>query len=370
MVKIKKIVAVATLFAVMLVMSTPSLTSAYSDLPGGTTQLNKYLILDSGTATPNTTFEFEVAAGSGSTPGTGEMTVTPGISPDKVTVSDAVFTPSDSATAAIYGETGQSATNKIAAKKAVTVDFSQVNFNKPGVYRYIISEKAPSAPFQKVSGKDVLTVDVYVENDFSATSGLKIAGYVSYEGTVNTNPTSNGNKPSGAEKSDKFLNTMATYTLSVEKQISGNQADLDDEFSITLKLTGIPSGDKVKVDAANTSVTGYSAEYTADASREITITLDYGNAKNLTVTGIPSGTGYAITEDDANTNGYTTKYQIGSGAEGDSATGTLSANTSVKVKNTKQGAVPTGIITKILPGVILIVIAALLLARRRRYAGK
>ena len=367
--RFRKIITVLTAIAMVFAMNATAFADYGAGVAGGTTTLNKYLVIDADAsvpAIPANTFKFSVAAGSGNaTLGDGELPVTAGVAPGSVTVTHAAFTSGQAATNENAKKAlGDSTTTKKAAVQPVTVDFSGVAFRAPGVFRYVITEGNTTAPYSKVANKDKITVDVYVENDpaATATNGLKITKYAAYRGEVTANPKKVGGDAGNAgEKADFFSNQLATCDLKVTKDIQGNQANLDDKFGFTIKLYGVGSGNEVNVKSSTGE--GAATKYVADASGDVTITVTLGDDKYIELTGIPAGVEYTIEETQANQNGYVTTGEIKNKK-------VLSSNTEETVLNTKQGNIPTGIITKMLPALALIAIAALLLARRRSSASR
>ena len=158
--RIKKIAAIGISAAVALggvFLSWPAMAANYTPVAGSSVTnptFQKYLIMRAGDTTPQATFKYTVAAGAArsiSTADNGVMEVRAGVTPEKIQISDAVFT-SGQATAAsaaaaridvqrtdrtnIRFETAKG--EKFAASTS-TVDFSEVTFAEPGIYRYIIT---------------------------------------------------------------------------------------------------------------------------------------------------------------------------------------------------------------------------------------
>jgi hypothetical protein len=312
-----------------------------------TTKLEKVLVVDSDAAVPAATFTYSIRGGQASD--SADATHLPVYSgPGAPSIGNATFTAGQSATAenaTAVGETG-----RIGAKSEIEVDFSSVPFDAPGVYRYVVTENAVAGPFAKLTGWDELTLDVYVINDPTTAGALKIDGYVAYKGVVTGNPLNTGGATpiEGQTKSKLFGNEVETDDLTVKKVIAGNQGNLDDKFEFTIALN-IGQGNQVKVDGQ---------AYTANAQGIATVTATLGHNETVVITGIPtSSVTYTITETEANTNGYTTEGQVTDKA--------FTGATTETITNTRNGAVPTGVLTYAIPGLVLVALAVVVLARRR-----
>ena len=82
-------------------------------------------------------------------------------------------------------------------EKEITIDFDGIEFDEPGVYRYIITEKtdAGAGIFYDVAadalttdGDCKRTLDVYVEDISGETKELKISAYIMYDGEIKVAP--------------------------------------------------------------------------------------------------------------------------------------------------------------------------------------
>ncbi|MDO4307319.1 MAG: hypothetical protein Q4C77_10830 [Eubacteriales bacterium] len=236
----------------------------------------KELEMDTNANVPPVEFSFSIEAGSaiGADPETpGKLAVLAGavVTDDGVvtapSIDDVIFASNNPTTSS------ENQDKKIATQNA-TIDFSRVSFSEPGVYRYIITETALSTDSAfSIVGKNTRTLDVYVE-EASATddadgttpeTGLKIAGYVLYDGTVTAAPNvaaTKGNvteKPNGAEagtKSDGFKNSYDTADLTFGKEVKGNQGSKDKYFKFTVEISNAKVGTVYDVDLshADTSI--------------------------------------------------------------------------------------------------------------------
>lgn len=350
-----------------------------------TTTFDKYLVMDANANVPNVEFEFEITAGSA-------VDATTGSSRSIYAGDDAlrvegfpVLKVNNTATAKVNFAAGDITYNSVQkgdilelgdeekyAKKTVTVDFTDVDFNAPGIYRYIITEKA-GVTQQGISNDktNTRTLDVFVEYENADQGTLMVSNYILYPGTK-TN-TSNVEQNT---KDDGFTNTYTTYDLTLAKTVTGNQGDRDKYFVFTIETTGAVEGTVYTVDLPDTDSYASNPETLTATEGSVTATYYLKHGQSIVIQGLTSDTAYTITETGYSTDGYTTTYAIdGGGAVTGNATpsqdNTMNgADHTVTFTNDKQGAVPTGILLETAPYLILgaVVVAGLvvLFATRRR----
>ena len=326
---------------------------------GTTTTLKTYLTMKQNATVPNLTVAYTVSAGSAVDGTGGYQSVKTGISINDVTVSNAVFSTADTANSATANEAG--ITNRIAVKKDISVDFTKVKFTSPGIYRYIITQTAVESPFELV-GESTTTVDVIIVNDENGK--LKVEGYLAYDGTFTkgAHETANAN-----DKDDKFVIYYHTVSLEVIKKVEGNQGDRNKTWNFTVSFSGLGNSTTICRNG-NSDINLQS--YTADADGNLSQSFEIKHGQKLILNSIPSGAKVTVTETEAGLDGYTTTYKVSeNGAHtGNSASNvTLSAEngTEIEVINTKAGNVPTGIMTAILPGSVLVAASVLYFAVRK-----
>lgn len=351
-----------------------------------TTTFDKFLVMDSQANVPNATFTYAVTAGNAKAydvPGK-KFQVLAGVDADKITMAgvgegaaanEIVFKQGDGSdthdTTKDSMVKGLTAGKKYALKTA-TLNFSNVLFTEPGVYRYIITEDGTN---QAITNDADLTrvLDVYVENatETDSEKKLKIAGYVLHAsedeiasgenfGTTDTDPTG---------KSQGFTNSYDTSDLTLRKQVTGNQASRDKYFEFTLNIDNARPNTKYNVaidDADATSKTNAST-ITANAGKEnvTSITTDaQGKAtqkfylqhgQQVTVQGIAKDTTYALTENaedyksTANT-AATPAVTIKADTDSAEVNGTIaSKDLTTGYLNTRAGVIPTGVIMTVAP---------------------
>lgn len=375
-----------------------------------TTTFNKYLIMDANANVPNVKFEFEITAGSA-------VNATTGSSRSIYAGNDAlrvigfpvlkVDSTGTTTTAKVNFAAGEDTYDNPEenddiltldggekyARKTVTVDFNNVDFNSPGIYRYIITEKN-DATQQGISydNPNTRTLDVFVEYDNADLGTLKVSNYILYPGTK-TDTTDDEEE----SKDDGFTNTYTTYDLTLEKNVTGNQGDRDKYFAFSVEITGAVEGTVYTVDLSDaestpkvdgTTQTNEATLIATSGSVNATYYLKHG--QSIVIQGLTADTHYTIEESNYSTDGYSTAYSVEVGGEevvqsttsnstGDrkmsidatepEGTATTGDNT-VTFTNFKSGTVPTGILLETAPylilGAVVVVGLVVLFATRRR----
>ncbi|MBR0133244.1 MAG: hypothetical protein IJM14_09230 [Lachnospiraceae bacterium] len=274
------------------------------------------------------------------------------------------------------------------AKKSVVIDFTDVAFEKPGVYRYYITEN-PTTGFGIKHG-EYKTIDVYVsDTDPSGTTSgsvydLVVDGYVMYDGNITEAPGNNdpASRPSGATKDDIVVNKYPSVDLTVMKKVSGNQASKSDFFSFTLEISNGTPNAKLTLDISNMvinddhnngiSTTAPQIALDADGNGSLTFELQHG--QSIRVFGLAEGSFYSVKENDTEGKlskaGYTTvitQSVTDASEQGEiddteriivlnsgtgSGKGMKKAN-EITFTNTKEGKIPTGVNMKVVPIVVI-----------------
>ena len=165
-----------------------------------------------------------------------------------------------------------------------------------------------------------------------------------------------------------FTNTLKTYSLTVEKQIAGNMADSQKDFTFTAKLLKPQSGEGDSGEEILTYVDSglnfTNVGLTPSGANGVTFKLKANEF--ITLNGIPYGYSVSVTE--SGTAGYTVKTSqdggsnwstpTAAGADGSATVGpfTYDANVQPKVifKNTNNATIDTGVTLDFLPYVLLI----------------
>ena len=255
----------------------------------------------------------------------------------------------------------------------ITLDFTGVTFDRPGVYRYILTlDDTNAIPGMTYDANRSRYVDVYVQN--GETEGtLTVAGTVLHtavEGeapdfTYNTDADTPGMT---VAKRTVYVHELDTVTLTLTKDILGNQADFDAFFDFTVAVSLpagaadadadctfpiVAEGDATKVAGATAITTAYDAatdQYTGSG----TVQLSKGGT--VKVKGLPVGTVVTVTEDSGL---YTAQYTVGGGAPADGVTTgaqTMNADLAVAFTNTLTGVIPTGVLLTVAPFAALMLV--------------
>lgn len=221
------------------------------------------------------------------------------------------------------------------AKSDVTVNFEGITFDRPGIYRYTITEKAGSNYFTSDTTPKYL--DVYVYND----------GKINYIMHKENNLFTTKDDAKKNTKITSITNTYNTQNLSVKKEVSGNQAVKDDFFKFTVDITDLAPGaviDATGLNDTKNEVKSWTANDKGTVTADIYLSANSGAA---TFTGLTSGAKYTVKEEKGT-------YTPAATVDGDSAT--LNGDSSLGVTreisgdadnvvftNTKNGTIPTGI---------------------------
>lgn len=361
--------AAAAAFAMCASVATPAF-AANTSVSGSTTTFDKYLVMDADTNVPNVTFEFDIMAGTAQVASGGSPAIYAGVTPDLISISKASFTTSDSTILGTPSNKEDSAQKY--ATKSVTVDLQGVTFNKPGIYRYVITETATSQDGITNDTNTTRTLDVHVAYAEGSETELEVTSYALH-------PSDDSSK-----KADGFTNTYATHNLTLEKQVTGNQGDRNKYFKFTVSITNAVKGTVYNVDLTNADSNPNVNDGTTNSNQLVatdgTVTATYylKNDQSITIKGLTGGTHYAITEESYSSDGYTTANTVDGTAslQGDT-TGEKTMDDSfheVVFTNHKEGIVPTGILIEtgpyILMGAVVVIGLVALLATGRRRSRK
>ena len=263
------------------------------------------------------------------------------------------------------------------ATESVSVDFSNVIFTEPGIYRYEITESAftgVQAEMYNVTNDSqaVRYLDVYVER---IGGKCEITGSVLLSNLVN--PTQNGNNADyGTEnKSNGYINYYSAADLSLDKVVEGTMGDKTEMFTFSVEFTA-PVGTSIKYNDGTDKTIEFSSDADEDADGLVTMSVQVSmndGTEDIIFKDIPKGATYKIIETDPG-NGYTTKYQIGdkapvekTGMQAEEVMGT--ADVEVIFTNTKNAVTPTGIAMTFAPYAVMVAFAgvfAVMFLRKKR----
>lgn len=379
----------------------------YSGTIGGTktTTFDKFLVMDEAANVPNATFTYAVTAGEAKSYDVDgkKFEVLAGVDADKVTMAG-VDTQTANTIAFAQGDTTSTTANDLIkdlasgekyVQKTATLDFSQCAYTEPGVYRYVLTESGTNQGITNDADATRI-VDVYVFDDSDdSAKKLTIAGYVLHSNTEDSPELSMGddNGTAGsysATKSQGFTNDYDTSDLTIEKDVTGNQASHDKYFEFTVVIANAVAGTVYDVDltgadaasgsnsatiAANTGKTN-PASLTVGSDGTVTQKFYLQHGQQIKIQGLAKDTTYTVTENaedyksTANTaasavvtvdNGNTSAATSGTIASDDLETGYL---------NTRNGVIPTGVAMAVVPGAIAMLAgtagAVTLMMKRRR----
>lgn len=232
------------------------------------------------------------------------------------------------------------------------------SLNKAGTYRWTIHEVGGNSAGVTYS-QDAVHVIVLVEYN-NHTHSLQIAEATSYIEKLD------------GTKADTFTNTFKSGSFTVAKEVTGNMANENDEFEITVKLT---SDKPVNTDVTLAGTVIDHGTWTQEGGRWTTTSvLKYSKAGGAkTFSDIPEGVTVSVVENTANDmmDGYT--YVDTNGEGGNNFSMTVSDDDNAKavvVKNEKKTTVETGVTLDSLPYVLLLAVAcvgmAVVLTKKRR----
>lgn len=356
--------------------------NTYTGVNGDTVNIKKYLVVKSTATVPNVTFNFNIAGKTGTDASTDGVQVFAGNDTSRVegtpTIGTAVFTNTDTKydTAQNLVSTGIQVTTDAKdpvtleegqsyAKHDVTVDFKDVTFKEPGIYRYEITETADGTGTVTNDADAKRIMDVYVIDE---NGTLKVQGYVLHknDGVVKQDGTSATGKAEG------YVNKMDAKDVMVEKKVTGNQASHDEYFKITLKIDKALPNTTYTVDLtkADATTTTNGANTTAHTNAETITTDNDGKAnvdywlqhgQSIIVRSMNIGATYEMNEDKTamNKEGY-----VATITSTDTAGDTI-ANEDYKVSgkiektdadqinisfsNERSGVIPTGVVMTVAP---------------------
>ena len=402
-----RIAALAMAAAVAATSTAPALAAGmtYQGASGRTdVYFEKFLTMDKEANVPNVTFTYSITGGAAQTAAqnnAGQVTrlqVYSGSDSTKVdgtpqVNTNAVFAPGDETFTTVQDVPTEIASQKKSdgstvdkdnvvldatkkyARKNLSISFGNVRFKEPGVYRYIITENIYNndrAHGITMDGDATRIMDVYVIHD-DESNECKVEGYVLHNNEADAVVSPSGAGTEG--KADGFANDYETENLTIEKQVAGNQGSRDEYFQFTLNISNAISGTVYSVDLTNAdpttemnAINGEShnnpSTITADDNGNATATFWLQHGQSVQVNGLARGTFYTINEDSAllKNEGYRVQVEsenmepAGSKKQADTdaikaadvvtdtQTG-LTADTKMLYTNTKEGIIPTGIVT-------------------------
>ena len=271
-------------------------------------------------------------------------------------------------------------------EKEEFIDFSTVSFNKPGIYRYKVTETiAPSGlGIRPISGSEQnYYVDVVVDNvnTGAGTSGLEVKRYALY-------------KSNGTAKAESLLfeNEWDNYRVYVKKDVKGNRGDKTKVFNVNLRFSGFTGRKALTVRWASGTPAANTESQKVTAANPVTVTLNSssgtssndlklylkdsdavlieGMTNEMTVRAYEAGAypEYAVKINDSITD--TEAKSDSPSAQTPGRNVTVVNDKTYTVTNTKEGDIPTGIFINNWPYIlsVLAVLAGCIVFVRRRKA--
>ena len=335
----------AALIAAMSLTPVMAEGSTYTAVAGENTTFTKTIKLSATANVPNVTFSYTVTAGVAQAASTGNLAIFAGN--DGVTsnglpsIADITFTANDAKDA---GGTS--------IQKTGTVDFKNVTFNEPGVYRYVVTETG-SAQGLTTTEDQTKAIDVYVVDNDGA---LEVAGYVMHD-EEDAKAAQLDETKELDDKDTDFEHVYTTSDLTISKTVTGNQASHDEYFKFTVAITGAEAGTKFSVDLSgadaitktngiNTEAHTNPTELVAGADGTVTGEFWVQHKQFIKIEGLAGSTAYDIVESNGS---YKTTIEVTGDTEDvtndapevkDTA---IKADTTVAYTNDKSGAIPTGV---------------------------
>ena len=246
----------------------------------------------------------------------------------------------NSATVAFSNVTPQSGT----ATATGTLDFAGATFTKNGDYTYTITETSSTTPgLYPVDSTNTYTLKLSVRNATATDfTNPKVVTMYWYEGEA-----------TAASKLDPaqldFTSAANVKTITIGKTVEGTMADPDEYFAVSITVNGN--------DGESYSITGThkSGDPTSIPSGTAT-TVNLKHGDTITISGVPDGKTYSFTETGgASYQTYINGSTTNSKSSGSKTVGTSNSNT---IKNVWNQPVITGVMTRILPYILIAAIGA------------
>ncbi len=367
--KFRAIASAALISAMVMSMSGMSAlaaatnTSTAGDANAAT--INKYLVMDQNANVPNATFSYTIVAGTAIAASGNRPEVKAGIEANNIVISSTEFKAGDTTYTVGEGVVAGLSANQKFAKNTATVDFSNVTFTEPGIYRYVITEKAITGEQGITKDDNSLYLDAYVTSDDDGS--LTVSRYILHKSDSILDK--NQQEYSVDEKTTGFVNHYDTKDLSLEKQVTGNQGDRSKKFSFTVEISDADPQTKYTVAASMSEALPVADRIlTTDDNGAVSKTFELRDDESVIIYGLTAETKYSITETDYSALGYETTNNKGDGlTTGEQTMGT--ENNSVVFTNNKDVTTPTGIIMSFAPYILVLALSgvfAVMFLRKKR----
>ena len=368
--------------AMLLNGTTVFAANTYAGVNGEKVNIEKYLVVKSTATVPNVTFNFTITGKTAIDASADGVQVFAGDDASRVegtpTIGTAVFTKDDVKhdTAQDLESTGIKVEpgtkdpvtltpGQSYAKHDVSVDFTNVKFKEPGIYRYEITEKADTTGTVTNDVDTKRIMDVYV---IDTDGTLSVQGYVLHKNDDVVKKA--GTSATG--KAEGYVNKMDAKDVKVEKTVTGNQASHDEYFKITLKIENALKNTTYAVDLskADATTTTNGANTMAHTNKDTITTDNDGKAnveywlqhgQSIIVRSMNIGATYEMNEDKAamNKEGYVATITSTDKAGDTIANGDYKVSGKIEktdddqidisFSNERSGVIPTGVIMTVAP---------------------
>jgi hypothetical protein len=184
------------------------------------------------------------------------------------------------------------------------------DFDHAGVYHYTAQEVKPETESTAIKNYDETVFDVYVTvvNDDDAANGLKIASIVAYKTTASEDEQAAATK---TKVPLTFTNELDSETLKIEKEVTGELGNKNQEFTFALGLKSgvMEAGTVIKATVYDKATnTSSEKEITVSENGETTTTFTLKDSEYLVIDKLLCGTEAVVTE--TKTDGYTAYYTV------------------------------------------------------------
>lgn len=321
-----------------------------------------------GSVTFRKTISIEDGAGTGGVQGTVQFDVKAGQVgdiPDTAEEGAELGTDKQIATKSVQATFAMDETGIANKNCDVEVEFDTTAYTHPGVYYYRVAERDPNISGLTAAPEYRLKVQV-VNKDESNPDGKNFK--ISYATLL---------APVTANKTDEITNLYTTYALTLEKQLAGDFANANDDFTFRLTFHDPDTT------AHMTSVTVSKGTEGDMTPHEKPLKFLNGTAsieekikggELIRVEGLPKGTTYTISEEGTAAQKYTTMWTTPTGTVLDTKDlpqQTMdSMDTDIIVTNSRSAPAGTGLVLDAAPYGAMLALAvgsgAVLLRKRRR----
>lgn len=338
---VKKIISCAAAFMTVIGGALP-VNAANTPVAGTKVSFDVYMIMPKGANVPDASYKYTIAPSEGHAAdkekgtmevktGIGTPTLT-SVGADGTEVSNmAYFWPGQTTydtvqsdgtdnTGAAFADSVTLKDNEKYAVTPVSVDFSSIEFEEPGIYRYKIDESADenaganeyAAITSDANSSRYLDVWISSDND----GKLSVTGSVLH---TEDDDVKSGTNPAG--KNTGYVHRYTTHDLTVSKTVTGNQGSKDKYFEFTVSISNANPGTKYDVDLSNadatTTINGASTEaktnpdtLTVGDDGTVTQTFWLKHGQSVVVKGIADKSTAEVSEADYKSEGYNASYGV------------------------------------------------------------